>query len=348
MPSIPGVVGSRRIADEVDKKTGEMKTIPARPWDKAFIERVTNTQNTFTTALADIRYRIGGLTRQLLAQGKHMTMNQAEYKAATASIDALSQTFVAACAMVENLHKVACSDVWVSQDVEKVAKDLAALVHAATDLDAFRQLPDSMVPKTAKVMGDCANVLRKGSEVLGLVREVSGIELGVNNLGMTAEEFKRLAGVDEPEDHGPEPRDLLPRSVRSPEPMTADELAQVERLREEARSKFPVAFEEPLGVGAVEDLGGPKSPTPVHLHPNPADVRKAMMDDLVQKTEERAVIDTGEPEAQRDPRTRVCDHCGLEDPPRGEGIPAVVEKRANDKMLCFTCWQVQSGSIRDN
>lgn len=197
-------------------------------------------QSAFTKGLSDIRFRITGLTRQLLAQGKHMTMTAQEYAETTKSIEALAQALTTAGSLIENLQAVAQSEVWISRDVEKIAQDLATIIHAASNLDAFQQLPNEMSQKTTfkttQALTACANVLRKSVDVLGLVRDISGIELGIGNLGLSADEFKHLAKDNTLEGRfeGPRPEDL-PGFQQDrqglPPPMTAEELAEVEKLR---------------------------------------------------------------------------------------------------------------------
>lgn len=276
---LPGIGGSRRI---MDGNTGEMRDVASdKPWDSAFLRRITEANNTIDTATADIRFRIGHVTRQLLAQGKHLTMNAAEHCAVETSIKAMADAFDAVATALEKLRVVSQSEVWVNKDVTKVAQNLAALVHAVSDLDAVRELSGDKMESTQSVLSRCATVLRRGCDVLELVREVTGIELGVNNLGMSADEFKRLAGVKPGggRDPGPRPEELLGfrvSSVASPE---------------------------------EEQSAG----------------------------EENCVPACVPEEAQSD--VKKCSVCGLDDPPRGEGILPLVDLRDNGLVLCLTCWQ---------
>jgi hypothetical protein len=256
MPQIPGVIGSRRTLDEVDLNTGSMGTVPVKPLDPEFIKRVVSVKETFNTALDDVRFRIGGLTRQLLAQGKHLTMSTSEYTEAAQSIEALALTLEAASSLLESTSKVANAEVWISKDVEKIVKSLAALVHAATDLNAYRELSADKVQSTTQLVRDCAGVLRKGSDVLKLVREVTGIELGVNNLGVSTLEFKKLAGVSGVVETGPAPAELL-GSFKNPVPEAEPTPEQLEALRtfraskvqtEETKDMIPCSLPEDLGT----------------------------------------------------------------------------------------------------
>jgi len=149
---------------------------------------------TISKCADDVRFRVAKTVRGLLQEGNRGSISPEECSEGAKSIKVLAETLRNAAALVDNLHELARVDVALSRDIAEIAADIADLVHACRDFEALRLVPAQSIGNLAKRLDEAAQVVEKSEEVLSLVQALAGIEVGVNNVGLTRESFKKLSG----------------------------------------------------------------------------------------------------------------------------------------------------------
>lgn len=159
------------------------------------IARKEDVELALVGATEDIRFRVAKAVRGILAQASNSAFSKTDQSEGPTSIKTLADVLRNAATLVDSLHDLARAEVLLSHDVGSVVSDVSDMIEACRDFEALRHVNSDVIKKLADSMDAAAQTVEKSEEVLDLVTQLSSIELGVNNLGISREEFAVLSGT---------------------------------------------------------------------------------------------------------------------------------------------------------
>lgn len=159
-------------------------------------ERIKKIETTLVSRSEDARFRVAKAIRGLLGQGTRGAISPEERESGAKSIKLLADALRTVAALVDSLHELSRADIYLSRDIEEIATDIGDLVTVCTDFEALQHVGEPAVISLTKGLDAAAEVVEKSEDVLTLLSQLTDIELGVNNLGISRSEFQRLSGYE--------------------------------------------------------------------------------------------------------------------------------------------------------
>lgn len=157
-------------------------------------ERKEDISLTLTSATEDVRYRVANAVRSLMAFSAKAAIPNGDAVDAPKSVKILAEVLRNAATLVDSIHELAKTDVRLIAGTSAIVGDVIDLVEACRDVEALEHVEENLVVRACRGLDSAAQVVEKSEEVLDLVKQLGSVELGVNNLGITKDEFRRLAG----------------------------------------------------------------------------------------------------------------------------------------------------------
>lgn len=150
------------------------------------------------SASNDIRFRVAKAVRALMVASSKSAITREDRAGAPKSIKNLAEVLRNTAALVDSIHELARGDSFISSDIGTIVDDVVDLVDACKDFEALRYVDPANVVRVSRSLDNAAQVVEKSEEMLDLVSQLDSVELGVNNLGISRDEFRRLAGEAPP------------------------------------------------------------------------------------------------------------------------------------------------------
>lgn len=170
-------------------------SFPDSPKEKDILQRREDIELALVGATEDVRFRVAKAVRSLLSRASNSALSKSDLAPGPVSIKLLADVLRNAATLVDSIHDLSKAEVLLSADVGSVVSDVADMVEACRDFSALRHVSSGVIKKLADSMDAAAQTVEKSEEVLDLVGQLSSIELGVNNLGISREEFAILSGT---------------------------------------------------------------------------------------------------------------------------------------------------------
>ena len=144
-----------------------------------------------------IRSMVSQSVKRLLQTAGKTGFSKEDFNKGGQSIRAYANALRNAAVFVDSLHELAREDIQFSKDVGAVMGVLGELLETSCgNMRAFGAVSKEIVTKTVKSCDSLAAAIEKTEEVVSLAADLEQIEVGVHNLGIPPDEFRRLAGVD--------------------------------------------------------------------------------------------------------------------------------------------------------